>query len=76
MFSKYLYALLLTFNGMLCASAEDTKPLLHPLFTDHAVLQRDARVPVWGWAKPGTKIMVMFACLHYGTCVESSINHQ
>jgi sialate O-acetylesterase len=27
------------------------KPLLHPLFTDHAVLQRDTKVPVWGWAK-------------------------
>ncbi len=67
MFSKYLYALILTclllftFNGLVCASAVDTKPLLHPLFTDHAVLQRDARVPVWGWAKPGTKIMVSFA---------------
>ena len=67
MFSKYLYALILTclllftFNGMVIASGVDTKPLLHPLFTDHAVLQRDVRVPVWGWAKPGSKIMVNFA---------------
>ncbi len=35
--------------------------LLHPLFCDHAVLQRDARVPVWGWASPGTKVTVTFA---------------
>ena len=36
-------------------------PLLHPLFADHAVLQRDARVPVWGWAAPGARITVSFA---------------
>jgi len=36
-------------------------PLLHPLFADHAVLQRDARVPVRGWAAPGARITVSFA---------------
>lgn len=30
-------------------------------FTDSAVLQRDLPVPVWGWAKPGTEVMVAFA---------------
>ena len=30
------------FNIMVCASGVDEKPLLHPLFADHAVLQRDA----------------------------------
>ncbi len=34
------------------AAAADL-PLLHPLFSDHAVLQRDAKVPVWGWTEPG-----------------------
>jgi len=29
-----------------------------PVFTDHMVLQRDRRVPVWGVAKPGTTITV------------------
>jgi sialate O-acetylesterase len=29
-----------------------------PVFTDHLVLQRDQRVPVWGVAKPGTTITV------------------
>ena len=37
------------------------KPLLHPLFSDHAVLQRDATVPVWGWTKPGDQVTVEFA---------------
>src|SRR6185369_13091002 len=35
-------------------------PLLHPLFSDHAVLQRGVKVPVWGWAKPGSRINVRF----------------
>lgn len=28
------------------------------LFTDHAVLQRDSDVAVWGWGKPGAKVSV------------------
>jgi len=36
-------------------------PLVHPLFSDHMVLQRHAKVPVWGWAAPGTKVTVRFA---------------
>ncbi len=34
---------------------------LHPLFSDHAVLQRDIAVPIWGTAKPGEKVDVAFA---------------
>jgi len=30
-------------------------------FCDNAVLQRDMKVPVWGWSKPGTKVTVAFA---------------
>ena len=30
-------------------------------FRDHAILQREMPVPVWGWSKPGTKITVEFA---------------
>jgi len=30
------------------------------LFTEHMVLQRDMPVPVWGTAKPGTKVTVTF----------------
>lgn len=30
------------------------------LFSDGAVLQRDRPLPVWGWAKPGTKVEVAF----------------
>src|ERR1017187_6295930 len=43
------------------AGAADEHPFLHPLFCDHAVLQRGVTVPVWGWSAPGSKIMVAFA---------------
>lgn len=33
---------------------------LAPLFTDHAVLQRDKPVPVWGRADPGEPVLVKF----------------
>ena len=40
------------------ASAQIT---LAPPFTDHAVLQRDAAVPVWGWSeKPGVIVTVTY----------------
>jgi len=30
-------------------------------FADHAILQRQMPVPVWGWSKPGTRVTVAFA---------------
>ena len=34
---------------------------LASLFCDHAVLQRDLPIPVWGWAEPGETITVSLA---------------
>jgi sialate O-acetylesterase len=34
---------------------------LPAIFSDHMVLQRDAIVPVWGWADPGEKVTVSIA---------------
>ena len=34
---------------------------LASVFADHAVLQRDASVPIWGWASPGDEVTVEFA---------------
>lgn len=31
------------------------------VFSDHAVLQRSARTPVWGWAAPGEQVTVKLA---------------
>ena len=40
--------------------AKPAMPYLHPLFTDHAVLQRDVPLPVWGWTEPGARVKVGF----------------
>ena len=46
--------------GGLMASTAPALELATP-FADHAVLQRDMKVPVWGWGKPDAKITVKFA---------------
>lgn len=37
------------------------RPLLHPLFQDHAVLQRDRPLKIHGWGAPKTQMTVTFA---------------
>jgi sialate O-acetylesterase len=37
---------------------DDRRPFLHQLFTDHLVLQRGVRFPVWGWTTPGARVGV------------------
>jgi len=37
------------------------KVKLPAIFGNHMVLQRDATVPVWGWAEPGEKVTVAIA---------------
>ncbi len=55
--SRLLLLLLLASASVLHAA--DLK--VAGVFTDHAVLQRESLVPVWGWADPGTKVQVQFA---------------
>ncbi len=42
-------------------SAEDNSFRFAGIFTDHAVLQRDHPIPVWGFAEPNTAVTVRFA---------------
>lgn len=50
---------LLVLCAAVCLAAEPAaKPLLAPVFGDHAVLQRDKPVNLWGWAESGTKVSV------------------
>ena len=57
---KFLaFAALLVLVAVRAGAAAD-HPFLHPLFCDHAVLQRGVAVPVWGWSTPGSKITVTF----------------
>jgi sialate O-acetylesterase len=53
-----LRLLLLALSAAGVAHADVT---LAPLFTDHAVLQRDRAAPVWGTAAPGESVTVRFA---------------
>jgi sialate O-acetylesterase len=50
----------LLFGAVMSASAQSDLPFLHPLFSDHMVLQRGVKVPVWGWTHPGSKVTVRF----------------
>lgn len=40
------------------AAPADALPLLHDLFTDHMVVQRDVPAPFWGWTQPGRQVTV------------------
>jgi sialate O-acetylesterase len=58
---NFIWLFIVISCGSLTAAEVNQLPLLHPLFCDHAVLQREARVPVWGWTKPGATVTVKFA---------------
>ncbi len=47
--------------GGLPAAHASTPFTVSNLFTNHLVLQRGLKDPVWGWARPGQKITVSFA---------------
>ena len=44
--------------GVLVLRGRAVELRLAPLFSDHAVLQRDAPLPVWGWAPTGATVRV------------------
>jgi sialate O-acetylesterase len=46
---------------------------LNPLFQNNAVLQCDARVPVWGTARDGEKITVAFASQNVSTVATNGV---
>jgi sialate O-acetylesterase len=48
------------FAGELRGFGSVDRPLVHSLFTDHMVLQRDIACPVWGWSEPGDTVAVTF----------------
>jgi sialate O-acetylesterase len=45
---------------LLAAATARAEVKLHGLFTDQMVLQRDASVPIWGWAEDGEMVTVQF----------------
>src|SRR5258708_3835087 len=53
--------------GWLVAAALRADVSLAPLFTDHAVVQRDKALPVWGHASAGEHVQVSFHGQTVGT---------
>ena len=51
-------ALLAAISATLCAAPAVAAPALGPLFGDHAVLQRERPISVWGSAAPGEAVTV------------------
>jgi len=52
--------LFLGYAGVVYGAQEKSLELASP-FVDNAVLQRELKVPVWGWAEPDAKVTVAFA---------------
>ena len=46
--------------ALLPAGAAEAAPVLHPLFSDHAVLQRERPIAIWGRADPGERLTLTF----------------
>ncbi len=53
---------------LVCGMELGAQLRLPRVFADHMVLQRDVRIPVWGWAAAGGKIAVKFG-EHAADCV-------
>lgn len=50
-----------TFSSLTVAQESPPTIELGAPFSDGAILQREMKVPVWGWSKPGTRITVEFS---------------
>jgi sialate O-acetylesterase len=49
----------IAFAILMAASAAHAQPSFHGIFTDHAVLQRDKAIPVWGKAQSSQRVKIM-----------------
>ena len=56
-----VFVSLLFLSLLAVASAEDQKLELAAPFTNNMILQRQSKVPVWGFDRPGAKVTVEFA---------------
>jgi sialate O-acetylesterase len=57
-------------SGVLAAAP--AQPLLNAMFQDHAVLQRDKPIPVWGDARPGDSVAVALQAATVQTRADAS----
>ncbi len=53
-----IYSILILFIAFFLSHGLDAQVRLNALFSDGMVLQQKTKVPVWGWANPGEKVIV------------------
>ena len=61
MHRRFISALVITVAASAGAAHGQSALSLGPLFQDHAVLQRDTPIPIWGTAGPGDQVTIAFA---------------
>ena len=59
--NKILFPLFLALSMALSVSAADHQLELAVPFTDNMILQRESKVPIWGFDAPGNQVTVEFA---------------
>ena len=59
--NKTFFTLFLALSHLFGLSAADQQLELAVPFTDNMILQRESKVPVWGFDEPGNKVTVDFA---------------
>lgn len=57
---------------LLLTTALRAEVRLAGIFSDHMVLQRDARIPIWGWGAPQETVTIHFAGKEYKTKVSEA----
>lgn len=62
---------LLAATLLLLASPASASLTIAPVFTDHAVIQRNAPVPIWGTATPGQHVVVKFGSQSVATTADA-----
>ena len=62
MYARHVCSSLLILLLLVCAPLTSRAEVRLPrIFSNNMVLQRDAPLPIWGWAEPGEKVTVRFA---------------
>lgn len=69
-----MYKFIMVFGllSILCATHVNAEVTVAAIFRDHMVLQRDMKVPVWGWADPNETVVVEFMGVKNSTVADAS----
>ncbi len=62
-----MIAIFLLATFFFCADISNAQVRLPQLISDGMVLQRDTKLKIWGWARPGEKVTIKFNHKKYTT---------